>query len=319
MNIKPVEQSLPSLIISQEGKPQPPLVISLPTYETPVQTSLETPQVVQTTVLPVYGADLQSSSPTTTAAVVAATAATAVPAAEPTATSVASVAAVEPTATSVASVAAAEPTTTVMPVEEQMTTEVPAARSVTTKRPRVSPRRSTKTDTKRVFLIALRDVFIAVALLAILLQFFSPTVVREHSMENTLKENEILYIAKKAYWFGSPQHGDIVIFHTALVDQSGTEKNLVKRIIGLPGDRISISGGMVIRNGETLDEPYLKSEGVSGTMSEVVVPADSYFVLGDNREVSNDSRNAALGFVGKDQLRGKVVFRIFPLNEFRTF
>jgi signal peptidase I len=165
----------------------------------------------------------------------------------------------------------------------------------------------------------LRDVFIALALLAILLQFFSPTVVREHSMENTLKENEILYIAKKAYWFGSPQHGDIVVFHTALVDQSGAEKNLVKRIVGLPGDRISISGGMVIRNGEVLDEPYLKSEGVSGTMSEVVVPADSYFVMGDNREVSNDSRNAALGFVGKDQLRGKVIFRIFPLTEFRTF
>jgi signal peptidase I len=232
---------------------------------------------------------------------------------------------VEPAATATTTAAAgpaAATTTTaaaVAPVAQQTTTEVPIPIPTATRRTRTSARRQARAETKTVFLVALRDVFIALALLTILLQFFSPTVVREHSMENTLNENEMLYIAKKAYWFGPPQHGDIVVFHTTLTDQSGTEKNLVKRIIGLPGDRISISGGMVIRNDEVLDEPYLKAEGVSGTMSEVTVPADSYFVLGDNREVSNDSRNAALGFVGKDQLRGKVIFRIFPLSEFRTF
>jgi signal peptidase I len=165
----------------------------------------------------------------------------------------------------------------------------------------------------------MRDVCIALMLLAIMLQFFAPTIVREHSMENTLKENEIVYIAKKAYWFGSPGYGDIVVFHSLLTDKSGSEKSLVKRIIGLPGDHISISGGVVFRNGEALNEPYLKSGLTPGDMGEVMVPANSYFVLGDNREVSNDSRNSAVGFVDKSQLQGKVVLRILPLNEFKAF
>jgi signal peptidase I len=132
-------------------------------------------------------------------------------------------------------------------------------RSSSAKKRAQKRRRRARTSTKRLFLIALRDVFIALGLLTILLQFFSPTVVREHSMEDTLKENEILYIARKAYWFGSPQYGDIVVFHTALTDENGSEKSLVKRIVGLPGDHITVSEGMVIRNGTPLDEPYLKS------------------------------------------------------------
>jgi signal peptidase I len=173
--------------------------------------------------------------------------------------------------------------------------------------------------TRRLFLIALRDMLIALALLVLLLQFFSPTIVREHSMENTLKENEILYIARRAYWFGEPQHGDIVVFHITLSDDSGDGKTLVKRIIGIPGDRITISGGVVYRNDRPLDEAYVKGGMTLGDLNDLVVPDDSYFVLGDNREVSNDSRNADIGFVEKSQLRGKVMVRIFPLSEFRVF
>ncbi|MDR1183324.1 MAG: signal peptidase I, partial [Coriobacteriales bacterium] len=173
--------------------------------------------------------------------------------------------------------------------------------------------------TRRLFLVALRDMLIAVALLVLLLQFFSPTVVREHSMENTLKENEILYIARAAYWFGEPQHGDIVVFHITLPDGSGDGKTLVKRVIGVPGDRITISGGVVYRNDRPLDEAYVKGGMTLGDLNDLEVPEDSYFVLGDNREVSNDSRNADIGFVDKSQFRGKVMFRIFPLSEFRVF
>jgi signal peptidase I len=187
------------------------------------------------------------------------------------------------------------------------------------KRRQQKRRRHSQASAKKLFLIALRDVLIALILLAIMLQFFTPTIVREHSMENTLKENEILYIAKKAYWFGSPGYGDIVVFRSLLTDKNGSEKSLVKRVIGLPGDRIFISGGTVFRNGEPLSEPYLKSGLTPGDMGEVMVPANSYFVLGDNREVSNDSRNSAVGFVDKSQLQGKVVLRILPLNEFQTF
>ncbi|MDR3037166.1 MAG: signal peptidase I [Coriobacteriales bacterium] len=176
-----------------------------------------------------------------------------------------------------------------------------------------------KTGTLQYIFVALRDVAIVLALFCILLQFFSPTVVREHSMENTLVGSDILFVASKAYWFGSPEHGDIVLFHTTLTTESGDEKTLVKRLIGLPGDRISINGGIVFRNGEPLDEPYLKEGITAGTMSEVVVPKGSYFVMGDNRAVSRDSRDSSVGFVKESQLRGKIVLRIFPLDQFRAF
>jgi signal peptidase I len=160
---------------------------------------------------------------------------------------------------------------------------------------------------------------VALALLLILLQFFSPTIVREHSMEDTLKENDIIYVARQAYLLGAPRHGDIVVFQTALENGSGGEKVLVKRVIGLPGDRIAIIDNVVYRNGEALEEPYLKSERVSGQMSERTVPAESYFVMGDNRAVSNDSRGDSIGFITKDQLQGKALFRIFPLSDFKWF
>jgi signal peptidase I len=176
-----------------------------------------------------------------------------------------------------------------------------------------------KSDTKAVLFTAARDVFIALALLFVMLQFFAPSVVREHSMESTLEPNEILYVTKQAYWFGLPGEGDIVIFKTDLTEENGAEKTLVKRIIGLPGDRISIQGGIVFRNGEPLDEPYTKSGTTPGAMVEVVVPEDSYFVLGDNREVSRDSRDPSVGFVHKAQLSGQVLVRVFPLNRFKVF
>jgi signal peptidase I len=169
---------------------------------------------------------------------------------------------------------------------------------------------------KRVIFVALRDVAIVIALFAILLQFFSPTVVNEHSMENTFVEKDILFIANKAYWFGEPNYNDIIIFDDNGV---GGNKKLVKRVIGLPGDTILIAGGTVFRNGVALDELYTKDGVTSGPSGPLTVPEDSYYVLGDNREVSRDSRSEDVGFVSKDQLAGKVIFRLFPLNKFGFF
>lgn len=177
----------------------------------------------------------------------------------------------------------------------------------------------TRAKNSRVVLIALRDFGIAMMLLVVLLQFFAPTIVREHSMENTLMPNEILYVAKQAYWFDPPGYNDIIIFETDLQDANGSDKTLVKRIIGVPGDRISIQDGYVFRNGEQLVEPYTKSGTTPGTLQEVTVPKNAYFVLGDNREVSRDSRSDDIGFVGKKQIRGQILFRAFPLDKFTVF
>ena len=147
-------------------------------------------------------------------------------------------------------------------------------------------------------------------------------------MENTLINRDILYISRQAYLFDEPKHGDIVVFQTELVDSgSGQKKTLVKRVVGLPGDRLSIRGGEVFLNGSALAEPYVKSGSTAGLMSEITVPEGCYFVLGDNREVSNDSRYPDVGsqqlvtssgtvsLVAKDQLRGKVILRIFPMDK----
>jgi signal peptidase I len=303
------QQPFAPLIVSTKKKPPASLALIVPASPQAARSTAATavePTVVEPTVEP--AAVATTVEPTAAATAVE-------PTAEPTAVATA---VAEPIATTaVAEQPSTQPSTQPDTPQESAQPDTPQPGAPAKRRKR--KRRHTKATTKTLFLVALRDVCIALVLLTILLQFFTPTVVREHSMEDTLKENEILYIAKKAYWFGSPQHGDIVVFRTQLTDEDGAEKSLVKRVIGLPGDRIFISGGIVFRDGVPLDEPYLKSGQTPGDMSEVMVPANSYFVLGDNREVSNDSRNAAVGFIERTQMQGKVLLRIFPLSDFRVF
>lgn len=80
-----------------------------------------------------------------------------------------------------------------------------------------------------------------------------------------------------------------------------------------------MKGGYVIRNGETLDEPYVAEEGASGNMDPVIVEEGKLFVMGDNRQVSHDSRAPELGQIEQDSIVGKVVLRIFPFDEIKLF
>ena len=163
-------------------------------------------------------------------------------------------------------------------------------------------------------LILLRDVLVAFAVIIIILQFVKPTIVFEHSMENTLHPEDYVFLAKQAYLVNDIKFGDIVVCESAILDDRGVPKNLIKRVIGLPGDIITIKDDAVYRNGERLDEPYTKDGVTHGEMAPVTVPQGAYFLLGDNREVSKDSRNADVGFVNKDEIKGKVVFRLFPIS-----
>ena len=163
-------------------------------------------------------------------------------------------------------------------------------------------------------LLLLRDVLIAVAVLIVILQFYKPTIVFEHSMEDTLHPEDYVFLAKKAYVFGEVEYGDIVVFESRLMDERFRPKSLIKRVIGLPGDIIEIKDENVYRNGERLDEPYTKDGITPGELTAVTVPEESIFVLGDNRIVSMDSRVASVGFVSLDTVSGKVIFRLFPLS-----
>ena len=169
------------------------------------------------------------------------------------------------------------------------------------------------------------DILIAVCLAAVVLYFIRPTIVKQTSMEDTLHENDYMIMYRQAYKNHGPERGDIIIFQSELVNEdSGKDKLLIKRVIGLPGDDIMISDGMVYINGEAYNEDYLKDgytpafeippEGETYT-----VPDGTYFCMGDNRLGSVDSRRNEVGVVPAETIKGKVVIRLFPFNRIRRF
>ena len=160
----------------------------------------------------------------------------------------------------------------------------------------------------------IKDILIAVVCAFLVLQFIKPTIVQEHSMENTLKPNDYLFISKQSYrLFGDPQRGDIIVFHSVLTTADGAEKLLVKRIIALPGDTIYITGGVVYVNDEPLSEDYTLSPA-SIDFPETVVPEDCVFVMGDNRNNSTDSRK--VGAIKKNLIIGKARCILYPFSQF---
>ena len=167
----------------------------------------------------------------------------------------------------------------------------------------------------------IKDLGIAAIIAVLFLQFFMPTIVREHSMENTLLQNDYVFVSRRYYtWFRHDiARGDIIVFKSDLTTSSGSEKLLVKRIIAVPGDKVYIADGEVYVNGEPSDESFTKDGRTGGTMAEVTVPAGHVFVLGDNRQNSTDSRSPLVGFVDINTIKGKVVFRLLPFKRLGLF
>ena len=129
------------------------------------------------------------------------------------------------------------------------------------------------------------------------------------SMEPTVVQGEVIFVNKLAYRLGKVERGDIVTFHYPL----NTETDYIKRAIGLPGDEVKIENGEVFVNGIKLDEPYVSSPITDeGTW---VVPEGMYFVLGDNRKDSLDSRT--WGFVPKNDMIGKALAVYWPITHIR--
>jgi signal peptidase I len=160
-----------------------------------------------------------------------------------------------------------------------------------------------------------RDLLPAILIAALLLVLFKPFVVRQSSMMPTFTDGDLTIVSRQAYrLFGYVERGDVVIFRTGQEagsqEASGTEKTLIKRVIGLPGDRVEIIGGYVYLNGEKLEEPYVEEQGASGEMEAVTVPEGCMFVLGDNRRVSQDSRDETIGCPFQRDIIGKVVFHL---------
>lgn len=162
----------------------------------------------------------------------------------------------------------------------------------------------------------IRDIAIALVIAIAIMQFIKPTIVKESSMQPTLYENNYLFLSKQAYTlFGEPERGDIIVFHSSLETADGKEKLLIKRIIGLPGDVISILDGQVYLNGELYQEDYTLEGYTTGYVEELTVPEGQLFCMGDNRTVSIDSRDERIGCVSEESIVGKAIIRLFPFNQ----
>jgi signal peptidase I len=131
------------------------------------------------------------------------------------------------------------------------------------------------------------------------------TRVYGQSMEPNLHTDQRLVIEKLSYHFHGPRRGDVIVIH----DPGGTDELLIKRVIGLPGERVTVADGRVYIDGKPLDEPYLTQPTQGGGRSWIVPPLN-VFVMGDNRSASRDSR--IFGPVPLDQIVGHAVVRYWP-------
>src|SRR4051794_31894750 len=161
-----------------------------------------------------------------------------------------------------------------------------------------------------------RDLAFSVLIAVVLIVFiYQPVKVEGTSMTPTLTDQERIFINKFTYRFGlgSIERGDTVVFWYPL----DTSKSYIKRVIGVPGDRVRVDHGLVFVNGSALAENYVsqayRDPGCWRDGEEQVVPEGKYFVLGDHRNESSDSR--VWGYVPRENIYGKAVFVYWPLRE----
>ena len=159
------------------------------------------------------------------------------------------------------------------------------------------------------------EIVITIVLAAILSLSFCQTVaLQESSMDPTFCAGEKLLVNRLSYKIGSPQRGDVIAFRISSDKKGSTH---IKRVIGVPGDTIQIQDGKILINGkqyvEERDLPSIVNPGIAE--EEITLDKDEYFVLGDNRNSSEDSRFADIGNVKKDNIIGKIWFVISPMDK----
>lgn len=156
-----------------------------------------------------------------------------------------------------------------------------------------------------------RDFFFSVVVSFFIILFvYQPVKVEGGSMEPGLEDQERIFINKLVYRWESIERGDIVVFRYP----RDPRKSFIKRVVGVPGDHVRISYGHVYLNGKPIDEDYVPAEFLdSRSYPETVIPPGAYFVLGDHRSMSNDSRD--FGPVPRSYIYGKAVFGYWPVEK----
>ena len=155
-----------------------------------------------------------------------------------------------------------------------------------------------------------RDIVISVAIAAIVIVFlYQPVKVEGTSMMPWLEDQERIFVNKFIYRLEPIRRGDVIVFRFPL----DPKKSYIKRVVGLPGDRVAFVNGRLVLNGEIADEPYvLPKYGDSSSYSVVEVPENHFYVLGDHRNTSNDSRT--WGTVERSFVIGRAVFSYWPFE-----
>jgi signal peptidase I len=176
----------------------------------------------------------------------------------------------------------------------------------------VADRSSAAQTLRREIRVWTRDLLIAIGLALIIIVFlYQPVKVEGTSMAPLLSDQERIFINKFVYRFEPIQRGDVVVFWYPL-DGS---KSFIKRIVGLPGETVEIRQGRVYANGKPVPEPYVPPQYEDfSDFGPVRVPRDSYFVMGDHRISSNDSR--VFGPVARRYIYGRAVFAYWPVDHF---
>lgn len=163
---------------------------------------------------------------------------------------------------------------------------------------------------KSVFQEYVEAIVMAVVLAAFIMTFIARSFsVEGQSMEPTLHNGERLLVDELSYRFRAPQRGEIVVLRFP----ADPRYRFIKRVIGIPGDNIVVQGGRVVLNGTPLEEGYIK-EPVLGEFGPFVVPPGTVFVMGDNRNHSEDSRFPPVGYVPRKLLVGRAIVRFWPVT-----
>ncbi|CAM4366204.1 signal peptidase I [Paenibacillus alkaliterrae] len=146
---------------------------------------------------------------------------------------------------------------------------------------------------------------------------FNLSTVEGHSMEPTLTDNEWLFVNKFVYLTGEPKTGDIVIL-TEPDSNAKDKKFLVKRVVGVPGDRIEIHDKRLYRNGELIDEPYTDTVIEDMSYGPEVISEGHYFVMGDNRHARASMDSRSFHAVPSELIRGRADYILWPFKEIRA-
>ena len=172
-----------------------------------------------------------------------------------------------------------------------------------------TPKR-TKKRRKKPFIWEALEVIVIAVVMAIVLKAFIVEMywVPSESMVPTIMVKDHVVVTKFNYWLREPERGEIVVFESPVEKN----KNLIKRLIGVPGDTIEFKDNVLYINGEQVQEDYLSDEVFTADYGPIIVPEEMYFMCGDNRQRSYDSRS--WGFVSKEQIIGKGVAIYWPIK-----